>query len=410
MRDHSVTRSPRDKRVLISGASIAGPTLAYWLRRYEFDVTVVERARAVRSGGYPIDVRGTAVDVVERMGLLRDLQAAHIDTRKLTFVDAEGRPIGIIRREAASGGQKGRDLEMPRGTLTSLLFDLTQHEHTRYRFGDSIATLKDCEDGIDVTFKSGESGRFDIVIGADGLHSNTRRLVFGSEEPFIRYLGFCFAGFTVPNDRGLAHEAIIYAEPGRVAALYAVRTSPTLHAILNFSYPRAPSSNHSDEEAQRRLTAERFAGSGWETPRMVDAMLKADDLYFDSVSQIHMPTWTSGRVVLAGDAAHAPSFLSGQGSSLALVGAYVLAGELAIHEEPVEAFAAYERNCRPFVEANQALATRGGSLLLPASAEELDTRNRWLTEANGSAAGEGAVDDGRAEHNLLKLPDYGGVH
>ena len=232
----------------------------------------------------------------------------------------------------------------------------------------------------------------------------------GPEEPFIRYLGFCFAGFTVPNDRGLAHEAVIYAEPGRVARVYAVRTSPTLHAILNFSYPRPPFSGHADEGAQRRLTAEMFAGRGWETSRMVDAMRKADDLYFDSVSQIHMPAWSSGRVVLVGDAAHAPSFLSGQGTSLALVGAYVLAGELATHEEPEQAFAAYERICRPFVEANQALATRGGSLLLPASAEELERRNRWLVETSGSAAGEDAGGDGRKEHSLLKLPDYGGAN
>jgi 2-polyprenyl-6-methoxyphenol hydroxylase-like FAD-dependent oxidoreductase len=408
MRDDSVARSPRGKKVLISGASIAGPTLAYWLYRYGFDVTVVERARAVRTGGYPIDVRGTAVDVVERMGMLRDLQAAHISTRKVTFVGAEGHPIGTVRPDALSRGVS-RDLEVPRGTLTSLLFDLTRQGPTRYRFGDSIAALEDREDHVNVTFKSGESGRFDIVIGADGLHSNTRRLVFGPEDPFIRYLGFCFAGFTVRNDRGLAHEAIIYAEPGRVAVLYAVRTSPTLHAILNFTYPRPPFSGRSDEEAQRRLTAEMFAGCGWETARMVDAMLKADDLYFDSVSQIHMPAWSSGRVVLAGDAAHATSFLSGQGSSLALVGAYVLAGELATHDEPEQAFAAYEQICRPFVEANQALATRGGSLLLPVSAEELESRNRWLAEANASAAGENATNEGRKEHSLLKLPDYGGA-
>ena len=165
-----------------------------------------------------------------------------------------------------------------------------------------------------------------------------------------------------------------------------------------------------DEEAQRRLTAEMFAGRGWETSRMVDAMLKADDFYFDSVSQIRMPAWSSGRVVLAGDAAHAPSFLSRQGTSLALVGAYVLAGELATHEEPERAFTAYEQICRPFVEANQALATRGGSLLLPASAEDLERRNRWLVETNGSAAGEDAANEGRKERTMLKLPDYAGVN
>lgn len=400
------TRTAHGKKVLVSGASIAGPTLAYWLHHHGFEVTVVERAGAVRGGGYPIEVRGTAIDVVERMGLVQSLRAAHVNSRRITFLDKGGEPIGALSPEAMTGGVKDRDIEIPRGELTTLLFEVTR-ERATYRFGDTITELRQRGDGVDVAFASGKNERFDVVIAADGLHSNTRRLVFGSEEPFKRYLGFCFAGFTVPNDLGLSHEAIVYAQPGKAAVLFAAGgDGKTVHAFLNFTYPREPYSDHADEMAQRRLTAEMLQGCGWRTPWMVERMLKADDFFFDSVSQIHMPSWSSGRVVLAGDAAHAPSFLSGQGSSLALVGAYVLAGELATHEHPAAAFAAYERVCRPFVTANQALAA-GGSLLLPATAEELEQRNRWLAGVSGSGLSRPVMDEGRKEHSMLVLPEYG---
>jgi 2-polyprenyl-6-methoxyphenol hydroxylase-like FAD-dependent oxidoreductase len=394
------------KKVLISGASIAGPALAYWLCRYCFDITVVERADAVRSGGYPIDVRGTAIDVVERMGLLSQLQEAHIDTRKLTFVDATGAPIAAISPEAMSGGVSGRDIELPRGALTSLLYEQTRNGAIRYRFSDSIDALEDDGTSVDVHFKDGEHDRFDIVVGADGLHSNTRALVFGPESPFNRYLGRCFNLFSLPNYSGLSHEGITYAEPGRMAGVYAVGDSETLHAFLIFAADEAPLLTLQAMDKQRKRTSEIFAGGGWEVSRLVEAMQRADDLYFDTVSQIHMPRWSSGRVVLVGDAAYAPSFLSGQGTSLALVGAYVLAGELANHSNQAEAFASYERIVRPFVEANQALASPGGSILLPRSQEELDRRNRAL------AAGEFSADSGeyaakrRQVHNSLKFPDY----
>jgi 2-polyprenyl-6-methoxyphenol hydroxylase-like FAD-dependent oxidoreductase len=391
-----------NKKVLISGASIAGPMLAYWLNRYGFDVTVVERADAVRSGGYPIDIRGTAIDAVERMGLLSRLQAAHVDTRKLTFVDAGGGPIGIIRPESLAGGS----IELPRGALTSLLYELTQDGAIRYRFNDSIDALEDDGDGVDVRFKSGDHGRFDIVVGADGLHSHTRALVFGPEESFSRYLGRCLNLFSLPNYAGFSHEGVVYAEPGRMAGVYAVGDNHTVYGILVFAAGEPPFLSHQDIDQQRKRTAEVFAGSGWETPRLVEAMQSAEDLYFDTVSQIHMPRWSSDRVVLVGDAAYAPSFLSGQGTSLALAGAYVLAGELATHPDPAEAFASYERIARPFMEANQALSSAGGSLLLPTSQEELEQRNRALAAGEFSADDSEHATEHRQAHSLLELPNY----
>jgi len=396
----------KSRSVLISGASIAGPALAYWLDRYGFDVTVVERSDTIRSGGYPIDIRGTAIDVVERMGVLSQLRSAHIDTGKLTFVDAGGNPIATIAPEELAGGVTTRHIELPRGELTSILYGLTRDRQIRYRFNDSIEALYDDGAGVDVRFRSGVAQRFDIVIGADGMHSNTRALVFGPEAPFNRYLGFCFNLFSVPAVAVLTREAVVYAEPGRVAGVYAVGDSHTLQAFLNFAADEPPFHSNTDADKQRQRTAEIFSHGGPIFRRFVEAMQRADDLFFDTVSQIHMPRWSSGRVALVGDAAHAPSFLSGQGSSLALVGAYVLAGELASHPDHADAFASYERITRPFMEANQALAKPGGSLLMPRTQAELDARNAALAAMQASGKAPPRAEQSRQVHNSLTLPDY----
>jgi 2-polyprenyl-6-methoxyphenol hydroxylase-like FAD-dependent oxidoreductase len=397
----------RRARVLISGASIAGPTLAYWLSRYGFEVMVVERGKVIRGGGYPIDIRGTAIDVVERMGIFSQLQASHIYSKKITFLSPDGGTAGVIRPEDLTGGEEGRDIELPRGKLTEHLFALTQQESVRYVFNDSIVSMKDHGHGVDVIFQYGSPERFDFVVGADGLHSNTRRLILGPEELFSRYLGYCFSGFTVPNFLGLSHESLTYVTPGRYAVLSASGETDTLHAFLTFASDEPPFSSNNDEQSQRRSAAQIFAGLGWEVPRLIEAMQKADDLYYDVVSQIHLERWSSGRVVLVGDSAFAPSFLSGQGSSLALVGAYILAGELAIRQETAEAFASYETIMRPFAEANQALAGGGASFLFPRTQRELDTRNQALAGSTSPETKAMPGDHSRAVHSSLRLPDYG---
>ncbi|WP_436533492.1 FAD-dependent monooxygenase [Actinoplanes sp. HUAS TT8] len=368
-------------KALISGASIAGPALAYWLHRYGWDVTVVEKAAAVRAGGYPIDVRGTALDVLDRMGVLPQVRAAHIDTRRLTFMTPDGRTAGRISAEQLTGGVEGRDLELPRGRLTTILFDAIRDD-VNWIFNNSIAAIDDHGDGVTVTFTNrtgeGDTTEFDLVIGADGLHSNTRRLVFGPEEQFNRYLGYCFAGFTIPNDLGLAHEGLTWSAPGRMAAIYAPGCTDTLHGFLMTSRPQPPLAELGDVEAQRALMAGVFGGDGWLIPKLLDGMRAADDVFFDVTSQIHMPVWSRGRVVLAGDAAHAPSFFSGQGTSIALVGAYMLATELATATDPTAAFAAYEQKTRDFVRMNQALAGSGGTTLAPATNRALWIRNNVL--------------------------------
>ncbi|MCR6482901.1 FAD-dependent monooxygenase [Amycolatopsis sp. OK19-0408] len=387
-------------KVLISGASIAGPALAHWLRRAGFAVTVVEKAPELRASGYPIDIRGTALDAVRRMGILPTLREQHISTRRLVFLDTDGGEVASLGAEEVAGGVEGEDIEIRRGDLTRTLYDLVRDD-VDFRFGETVETLAQHSGGVDVTFRSGREETYDLVFGADGLHSRTRSLVFGDEAPFHRYLGYCFAGFTLPNDFGLHREGLVWNKPGKGAALYAVLDSKEVHGFLVFARPDAPIEAFRDPGAQRDLVAATFAGEGWEIPRLVQAMQEADDLFFDVVSQIHLPQWTAGRVALLGDAAHAPSFLTGQGTSLALVGAYMLGHALTTTPDHAAAFSAYEKGVRDFVERNQATVGEGRATMFPATAEALEQRNAALRQHAKALA-----HTPRPEHTALTLPDF----
>lgn len=392
-------------KILVSGASIAGPAVAYWLQRYGFEVTVVERADRLRGGGYPIDIRGTALEVVRRMGVYPQLRAAHVNTRALTFVEPDGAVIASLGPESISGGGDGHDLEVPRGDLARVLYGATR-ERVDYRFNDSIAAMTENADGVDVRFAGGAEERFDLVVAADGLHSTTRAQMFGPEEPFHRYLGYAFAGFTLPNDFGLSHEGLIWSTPGLGAALYAVGDNSfvgdggVVHGFLNMARPEPPFEAFRDPAAQRDLVAAAFSGAGWHVPELIEGMRRADDLFFDVVSQIWMPRWSSGRLVLVGDAGYAPSFLTGQGSSLALVGAYLLAGELATTGDHETALDRYEKLARPFVESNQRLVTAGQATMFPTTGQAQIERDAMLRRLTRLPSSE------EPAHSALVLPDY----
>ncbi|MFI0822737.1 FAD-dependent monooxygenase [Streptomyces sp. NPDC021098] len=390
-------RATPKRRVLISGASIAGPALAFWLNRYGYAVTVAEKAGAVRSGGYPIDVRGTALEVVRRMGILPQLRDAHIDLRRITFLDEDGGTVTSVSPHNLAGSVAGQDLEVRRGDLTGALYSAVRDD-VEFLFNDSIDTLDQSGHGVDVTFRGGSRRTFDMVFGADGMHSRTREFLFGPEEQFHRYLGYCFAVFTMPNTFGLSHEVTMWNTPGRAAALYATGDNDDLHAFLNFAQPQPPSGAFGDSRAQRDLVAGTFADAGWEVPGMITAMRDADDLFTDTVSQIRMPAWSSGRVALVGDAAYAPSFLTGQGSSLALVGAYMLARSLA-DRDPAAGFAAYEHHIREFVTMNQGKIGKGDATLFPTTAPALEQRNNMLRNLSTMPPAKG-----RPAHSALTLP------
>ncbi|MGH3584765.1 MAG: FAD-dependent monooxygenase [Pseudonocardia sp.] len=341
-------------RVLVAGASIAGPALAHWLRRRGAEVTVVERACELRPGGQAVDARGVAKEVIGRMGLDAAVRAARTETAGAYTVDVDGNVLETHRADDDGGDGYIAEIEILRGDLAQVLHDDTR-DGVEYVFGDRIAELTQDADGVDVTFAGGARRRFDLVIGADGLHSALRAMVFGPREQFVRHLGLVLAFYSVPNEFGLDRWLIDYQdqESGRSAGLRPIQDAT--RAMAMFSFPAADFDvDHRDVAAQKRLLRERMDGFGWWTPRILAHLDDTPDFYLDQVAQVVMDRWSRGRVGLLGDAAFCPSPMSGGGTGLALVGAYLLAGELAAAGwDPEAGFAGYEARMRSFVEANQ---------------------------------------------------------
>ncbi|CAM3709460.1 FAD-dependent monooxygenase [Smaragdicoccus niigatensis] len=341
-----------DVRVLVAGASVAGPALAHQLHQFGADVTVVERADALRPGGQAVDARGIAKDVIRRMGLDAAIRAACTHTLGAHTVDADGNVLETVRADDGDGDGYIAEIEILRGDLSQVLYDATRDD-VEFIFGDRIRSLTQDSDGVDVTFESGRARRFDLVIGADGLHSSLRTMVFGPREQYVRHLGHVLSFFTVPNEFGLDGWAIEYSESGRTAGLRPIPDAS--RAIAMLSFPAADFDiDYRDVDALKRLLRARMDDFGWLTPRILGHLEHTPDFYLDQVAQVVMQRWSSGRVGLLGDAAFCSSPFSGQGTGLALVGAYVLAGELAAADwDPTVGFARYETRMRPFVEANQ---------------------------------------------------------
>ncbi|APE25580.1 MULTISPECIES: FAD-dependent monooxygenase [Streptomyces] len=387
-----------NRNVLISGASIAGPALAYWLGRHGFQPTVVELAPALRQGGQAVDFRGEAhLTVLERMGLLPGLRRIQTGGSPMRFVDERGRTLLDLPAEFAGG-----EIEVLRGDLARALHELSL-PRTEYVFGDSIVDLTETSDGVRVTFRSGISRDFGLVIGADGLHSNVRRLAFGPEEDYVSHLGYYAATWQLPNELGVGKGSVGYNAPGRLASVGADHRDPArAGAFFVFAAPRLSYDRH-DPEQQKRLISDAFSGLGWEVPRLLRSLREAPDLYFDSISRADVATWSTGRVCLVGDAACGAT-IGGMGTGSAIVAAYVLAGELArARGDHRTAFARYESRLRTYAENCQAGGDRTGKFLAPATATGIRLRNTLLSRR---LLLNGMLKLGEKVSSTVTLPDY----
>ncbi|WP_181777338.1 FAD-dependent monooxygenase [Amycolatopsis pittospori] len=358
-----------DAKILISGASVAGPALAFWLNRHGFDVTVVERAPSLRPGGQAVDLRGTAKEVARRMGLDERIRAACTDSKGETLVDRNNRTKATLRADDLGGDGLIAEIEILRGDLSEVLYEATR-EKTEYVFGDRITALDDGADGVDVTFDSGSRRTFDLVIGADGLHSGVRALAFGEESRFVRHLGAYLTFFTVPNHLGLQDWALGYNDVGRSAGIRGIHDGKEAMAYFGFAADDIEY-DYRDVEAQKAMVRRFASGMEWEVPWLLEQLDDAPDFYFDSCAQVVMDSWSRGRIGLLGDSAFCPSPLSGQGTSLAFVGAYVLAGELAADFD--NGLERYEAVMRDFVEKTQAMGR--------ANAKTVFAKSRWAVRA-----------------------------
>lgn len=342
--------------VLISGASVAGLSIANWLVRYGFTVTVVERAPHIRPGGQALDVRGPAIEVAKRQGILEKIRDHATNLKGISLLDSAGNEVFSSTERTLTGGKfDSPDVEILRDDLCDLLFQEIG-SGTEYLFDDTIVTLAQDETGVDVGFSKSPSRRFDIVIGADGLHSTVRRIAFGPEKQFIKYLGGYLAVFETPNFLNLDRWQVYY--PGKdgcgSALVLGMEKDGNTKAYIGFSSDEPIDYDYRDIDAQKHLIAGRVASVGWEMPTIVNHMWQATDFHFDSMSQIRMDGWSNGRVVLVGDAAYSLSPRTGQGTTVAMVGAYVLAGELSVHRNDLIAgINKYERKLRPYIDSNQ---------------------------------------------------------
>ena len=362
-------------RILISGAGMAGLAAAITLGSTGHDVTIVERARRLRTAGSPIDIRGDAIDIARQMGVLDQIAERRVSmTDTAQFVDATGAVLAELPGDEVS--DSGDDIEIPREDLAGILHDALPAPVSLV-FDESISSIDNDAEGVDVRFTSGAAARFDLVVGADGLHSLTRRLALGPEADYLRHLGFYIALTNLPDHAGAERRSPLLNWPGHMIGI--TRYNDTALGVMTFRSEWIDYDYH-DLAEQKRIVLAAFDGHDeWHVPAILDAVRHDPQLYFDSISQIHMDGWHHSRVVLVGDAAHCASGLSGRGTSLALTGAWFLSEALRTHAgDLAAAYREYEANQRPYVTLGQASAITGGDLVVPATPEAISARNRRL--------------------------------
>jgi 2-polyprenyl-6-methoxyphenol hydroxylase-like FAD-dependent oxidoreductase len=392
-------------RVLISGAGIAGPALAFWLQRFGHEATIVERSPNLRTGGYIIDFWGVGYEVAEKMGLGPKLKEVGYKVDEVRVVRRDGKRVSGFPVEGFVGGDLSHFTSIPRGDLASLIYEKLDGR-VETLFGDSIVSMQQTASWVDVTFEHAAPRRYDLVVGADGLHSNVRMLEFGPESEFEKYLGYKAAAFSVhgyPHRDELAY--VMYTQVHQQVGRFTMRDGRTMFIFIFTDEERDRGEAH-DVQAQKAMLRARFGDSGWECPEILDALDRAEELYYDRVSQIKMPdSWSKGRVALLGDAAYCVSLLAGQGSALAMAGAYILAGELSrAGDDHEKAFRVYHDRFASFAAEKQKGALRFAGFFVPKSKLQLFIRNQAMKLLRVPWLGKRFASSDIVDR--IELPDY----
>ncbi|MEO8110140.1 MAG: FAD-dependent monooxygenase [Ginsengibacter sp.] len=364
-----------NKNILISGAGIAGVALAFWLKKFGFNPTIIEVSPTLREGGYAIDFMGAGFDVAEKMNIIPALEKADLNISHIAFVDKDNNEKGRMNYKKIKKVLNNRAFTLLRSDLAKSIYK-SLDEETEIIFGDTIKEIKQDDEKVIVTFKSGLTRSFDLLVGADGLHSNVRNLIFGNESQFEKYYGYYTSSFTIDNFSTEGRAFSMFNVPNKQVAVYSINKEKTATFFI-FTSPEKLNYEYHDIDKQKQILKNEFMNSGWKCPELLSRIDTTSDFYFDSISQIKMEHWSKGRVSLVGDACDCPSLLSGKGSTLAMVGAYILAGELKLAKGNYNtAYKEYEKILKPFMEKKQKSAQSFAKSFVPKSNFGIWSRNQ----------------------------------
>ena len=392
------------KEVLICGASITGPVLAYWLDKEKFEITLLEKEKALPRGGQNIDIKGVARQVIRMMGLEDEIKSRFTNELGLQFLDANGRVEAAFPRDAQTSFTQ--ELEILRGDLAEIFFNAIKDD-VKPVFGNYVSRLDQKDDKVEITLDNGERNRFDLVLACDGIGSNTRALILGSRDVF-KYLGVYTSYFTITRTASDNDWGRWYNAPGGKVILLRPDNKGTIKVCVNF-WSEEMFDRNLPPQKQKDIVKSVLRGAGWECDRIAAEIDNTADFYFGSLSQIKIPTWSKGNCAMAGDAAYAPSLLSGMGTSLAIIGAYILAGELNTNNDIATAFKAYEGKLRAYVEDIQRLPPGVPRLAYPKTRTGI-----WLLNKTAGFVASKAVQktvglftkSGEEKDNEFELPVY----